>query len=405
MKQRIVFINLHTDWMLLKTSSVYIYKFSAALKHKYLLDYLLNNSGKFEVCNYINDRGFSIIDKGGEKFQKFLSKFGKIENNWILKKNGIDPKRIKIIRNPNEIKVNDIVIIYNIMGNNFRDLNQVKGFKALSMLHFHGKANEDKRAKNAGINLLFNECNLQVTSEIYRKYYELKDIPWVVHPFVFAERFKPIKPFNERKNKAFSVGTITYKTHKEFLDTYGDPCDQPVRKFVKDNPEFFKDTADSYSEDYMEKGDFIEIKPRDIPPVKLYKKVRNRFKGGRQKKYFSFDMVEKFNEYKMHILGEEILGVPGIGFVEGMACGSAYIGLDSPMYRDMGLIPGIHYISYDGSKEGLKQTIEFWQKPENQDKLEKIAKKGCEYVRETFRGTKVAESLIKNILKFNLTSN
>ena len=69
-------------------------------------------------------------------------------------------------------------------------------------------------------------------------------------------------------------------------------------------------------------------------------------------------MVEKFNEYKMCLVGEEILGVPGIGYVEGMACGCAYIGLDSPMYRNLGLIPGVHYISYDGTKEGLRQVIE-----------------------------------------------
>lgn len=399
MKQRIIFINLHTDWMLLLTSSVFIYKFSAALKHKYLLDYLLSQPEKFEVINFLNDKSFSIFDKGGEKLQRILSKFSKWENRWILKKNGIDPKKITVITDPNEIKKDDIIIVYNIMDNNFHDLDKLEGFKAVSLLHFHGKAGEDKRIRESGIDLLFNESNLQESSEIFRRYYDLKEMPWLVHPFVFAERFKPIKPFKERKNKAFSVGTITYKTHKEFLDTYGDPCDQPVRKFVKDNPDFFKDTADSYSEDYMEKGDYIEIKPKDLPPMKLYKKIRNKFKGGRQKKYFSFDMVEKFNEYKMHILGEEILGVPGIGYVEGMACGSAYIGLDSPMYRDLGLIPGVHYISYDGTKEGLKDTIEFWQKPENQEKLEKIANAGCEFVRNKFRGEKVAENLLSKIIE------
>ena len=246
---------------------------------------------------------------------------------------------------------------------------------------------------------MFNETNLQSSSELFRRYYDVPDIPWVAHPFVFAERFKQIKPFSERQNKAFSVGTITYKPHKEFIDTYGDPCDQPVRKFVKDNPEYFKDTIDCYSEDYLEQGDRLEIKPKDLPPVKLYKKIRNRFTMGRQKKYFSFDMVEKFNDYKMHIVGEEILGVTGIGYVEGMACGSAYIGLDSPMYRDLGLSPGVHYISYDGTKEGLRETIEFWQKPENQGELEKIADAGCQFVRENFRGDKVAENLINNIIK------
>ena len=100
----------------------------------------------------------------------------------------------------------------------------------------------------------------------------------------------------------------------------------------------------------------------------------------------------------MHLLGEEILGVPGIGFIEGMACGSAYIGLDSPMYRDFGLIPGVHYIAYDGTKEGLRQTVEYWQRTEKQDELEQIAKTGCEFVRKNFCGPIVAEKLLENLI-------
>ena len=59
-RKRIVFVNLHSDWMLLKTASVYIFKYSAAVKHGYLMKYLLQHP-EYEICNYINDRGFSWI--------------------------------------------------------------------------------------------------------------------------------------------------------------------------------------------------------------------------------------------------------------------------------------------------------------------------------------------------------
>ena len=147
----------------------------------------------------------------------------------------------------------------------------------------------------------------------------------------------------------------------------------------------------------MEDTTLKKVNPKDNPVVRLYKKLYNRFNSGTQKKYFSFDMVEKFNDYKMHLLGEEILGVPGIGYVEGMACGSAYIGLDSPMYRDLGLIPGVHYITYDGTKEGLRQTVEYWQRTENQEKLEEIANNGYEFVHENFKSDTVACSFIKSL--------
>ena len=56
---RVVFINLHSSWMLLKNSAVLIFKNSAALKHKYILDYLLDNP-EIEIATLLNERAFSI---------------------------------------------------------------------------------------------------------------------------------------------------------------------------------------------------------------------------------------------------------------------------------------------------------------------------------------------------------
>lgn len=394
--QRVVFVNLHSDWMLLKSASVYLWKYSAAVKHGYLLNYLLD-SPEYEVCNYINDRGFSALRSNNELFMKFLNLFKMWEYRKTLKVNGIDKDRITVIKRLEDIRPDDIVILYNICSDNYRGMPNVKAFKALSMLHFHGNKKENAIIEEANIQCYFNEVDLSKSSAIFNKYYHVEK-PWVVIPFVFADRFQNLKPFSERQNKCFSTGTITYKLHEEFLSVYGDPCDQPARKFVKDNPEFFKDTVDCYSSDYLEDDPGKKINPKDNPLVKLYKRIYNRTHVGKQKKYYSFNMVEKFNDYKMHLLGEEILGVPGIGFVEGMACGSAYIGLDSPMYRDYGLIPGVHYIAYDGTKEGLRATVEHYQKPENQAELERIAKTGCDFVRENFCGEKIAKELMEKLV-------
>lgn len=390
---RIVFVNLHINWMLVKNSAVLIFKNSAAVKHAYFLNYLLEHP-EYEICNFINDKGFSLYTHGNGSFQWLLDICAKLEQNYVFKKNGISRKRITTITNVKDIRHDDIIIFYNLMQTNYRGLTDANAFKVACMIHFGGGASQYDLIREAGVDSFMCEVNLQKTSELFRRYCTL-DLPWIVHPFVFGERFKNNKPFAERKNKCFSTGTITYKNEEEFLEVYGDPCDQPARKFVKDNPEFFKETVDCYSCDYLEDETGKIIKDADNAIVKLYKRYYNRTHLGKQTKYFSFNMVEKFNDYKMHLLGEEILGVPGIGFVEGMACGSAYIGLDSPMYRDYGLIPGVHYIAYDGTKEGLKSTIEFWQKEENQEELERIAKTGCTFVRENFCGPKVAERLME----------
>lgn len=392
---RIVFVNLHSSWMMVKNSAVLIFKNSAALKHKYILDYLLENP-EIEIASLINDRGFSIFTHGGDRIQKFFNLFAGMEHRWILKKNGIDRKSVTVLRSLSEIRKDDIVLLYNLLSDSFRGMENVEAFKVVSFLHFHGNSTDAARIRKAGASLVFNEVDLSKTCDLYKKYYDLQ-LPWITIPFIPASRFQRIKPFNERKNKAFSVGTITYKTHPEFIDVYGDPCDQPIRKAVKDNPEFFNSTADSYSSDYNEDDTVKKVLPGDNPIKAFYKRTYNRLHNGRQKKYFSFDMVEKFNEYKMHIVGEEILGIPGIGYVEGMACGSAYIGIDSPMYRDLGLIPGEHYIAYDGTKEGLRTTIEYWQRSENQKELERIADNGYRFVRENFDSRKVAENLINEI--------
>lgn len=397
MAQRIVFINLHTSWMLVRNSQVIYFKTSAALKHRYILDYLLN-SNEYEVCNYITEHGFSLVPKGGGILNK-LHCLRFLENKVILKKNGIDSKKITVLTKASEIRPDDIVILYNIIGDrNYEVAADIKGFKVLSMLHFHGRKDENEKIEKADINCYFNEVNLSQTSELFRKYYHVEK-PWIVIPFVFEERFKNIKPFKERQNKCFSTGTITYKEHEEFLSIYENSCDQPARKFVKDNPDFFKDTVDCYSSDYLEDEPGKKYVVGENPLVRLYKKYYNLRHVGKQKKYFSFNMVEKFNAYKMHLVGEEILGVPGIGYVEGMACGSAYIGLDSPMYRDLGLIPGVHYIAYDGTKEGLRATVEYYQQPEHQAELEQIAITGCEFVRNHFCGEEVARILINKIVE------
>lgn len=396
-KKRIVFINLHSDWMLVKAASVYVFKFSAAIKHGYLLKYLLEHP-EYEVCNYINDRGFSWLRTDNEALMKILNLFRFAENRKTMKVNDIHPQKITVLKKITDIRQDDLVILYNICGDNFRGIAGVNAFKALSMLHFHGRANENKVINDAKIDCLFGEVNLQENCELYRRYYHL-NLPWVTHPFVYAERFQNKKPFNERKNMAFATGTITYKTHEEFVTVYGDSCDQPSRKQIKDNPEFFKDTVYCTSSDYLEDNPGKEILPTDNKIIRLYKKIYNRTHVGKQKKYYSFDMVEAFNSYKMCIVGEEILGIPGIGFVEGMACGCAYLGVDSPAYRDWGLVSGEHFIAYDGTKEDLRAKIEYYQKDENQEELERIAKTGCEYVRTHFNGEAVAEKLIRDLIK------
>lgn len=394
---RIVFINLHGNEMLMKTMDKYIFNHSCAIKHNYFLNYLLDNPD-VEVCTFLNDRGFSLMHYGNESIVNALNIFKYAEFKKCLKKNSIDARKITVLKSISEIRPDDIVVAYRHHIEQLRGLEDVEAFKVVSMIHFWGRKDEAAEFKKAKLDCLMSESNLQENSEIFRRYYDF-DGSWVVHPFVYGERFKNMKPFSERKTMCFSTGTVTYRDIPDFVDVYGDPCDQPLRKQIMTHKEELKGFVDCYNSDYNEDSSLKVVNDSDNELVSLYKKFYNKTHVGQQKKYYSFDMVEKFNEYKMCLVGEEVLGIPGIGYVEGMACGCAYIGLDSKMYTDVGLIPGVHYITYDGSIEDLKRVIKYYQMDEHQEELEKIAKAGCEYVRENFRGPVVAEKLLNNLIE------
>lgn len=395
--QRIVFVNLHANEFLLKPLNKYIWGQSCAFKHKYLLEYLLNNPD-VEVCNYINEDGFTLIKSFPEPLMKLLRRFRFWENRVVMKKNNLPKHSITILKKRSQIRPDDIVIGYRHVASSLYDMAQIDAFKVVSMIHFHGEQSDSDAIRKANPDLLMNESDLSHTSEIFRKYYSWYKGDFLTHPFIAAPRFKRIKPFSERENRCFSTGTITYKHHKEFIDTYSDPCDQPARKQILVNAKELEPLCACYNSDYLEDNDVKKYLPSDGFFKHYYKVWYNMTHAGHQKKYFSFDMVEKFNDFKMCLVGEEILGVPGIGFVEGMACGCAYIGQNIGYYEDLGMQDGVHYIGYDGSLEDLKAKITYYQQPENQAKLESIANAGYEFAEKHFRGEKAAEMLLEKII-------
>lgn len=393
--QRIIFVNLHANEFLLKPLSKYIWKQSCAFKHKYFLEYLLNNPD-IEVCNYISKDGFTLIKSFPELLMKLIRPLRFWENRIVMRKNGIPRKKVKVVKKK-DIQPDDIVIGYRNIS--LSDMEQINAFKAVCMLHFHGELSDSERIQKANPNILFNESDLGKCSEIFQRYYGWYKGKFLVHPFVAAPRFKRIKPFAERENRCFSTGTITYKLHPEFLEVYGDSCDQPTRKQILVNKEELKPWVACYNSDYLEDADMKKYLPTDGFFTHYRKVYYNLRHGGQQKKYFSFDMVEKFNEFKMCLVGEEILGVPGIGFVEGMACGCAYIGQTTGFYEDYGMRAGVHYIGYDGTLEDLKAKISYYQQPEHQEELERIANAGYEFAQSHFRGDVVAKELLDKLQK------
>ncbi len=388
---RVVFVNLHGNEFLLKTLNKYIFKQSVAIKHKYILDYLLSRDD-IEVCSYINRRGLSL---SYSTRNRFLQSFRFIEHHIAMWKNGIPQKKVTVLKHESDIRHDDIVIVYQLFEAQFDFKKRPDAFIALSQLHF--TVDQADAMAKLDPDLMYNESDMQKRFIAFDKYFGWFRKQYLVIPFVFAERFKVVKPFAERQNKAVSVGTVTYPSY--IRQYYGTNCLQPARKQVYDNAEELKPWVDCFNSDFLADDKPYNVSKKVGPIRKIINRLHDKFFLGRQKKYYSFDMVEKFNDYKMCVVGEEITGLPGIGFVEGMASGCAYIGQTVGYYEDYGMKEGVHYIGYDGSLDDLKAKISYYQQPEHQQELERIAKAGYEFVRSHFNGTAAAESLLNNLLE------
>ena len=392
--RRIVFVNLHGNEFLVKTLNKILFGQSVAIKHGYILDYLLNRDD-IEVCSYINKRGLAL---SYTTRNPFLQAFRFFEHRWTMRKNGIPQKKIKVLKDESEIRPDDIVVCYAYYHSTQFDWREVPdATRVVCEIHF-GTAHSDK-SRQFDPHALYNESNLQKYSEMWQR-----DLPWftrqfITIPFVPQSRFRVKVPFEQRKNKAVGMGTITYMHN--ITGFYGDSCAQPARRNCRVLAAERNDLIDSFNFDYNEDRQDVKRKPTKNRIISIYRRLYDKIHGGHQKKYYSFDMVDKFNEYRMAVVGEEIMGIPGIGFVEAMACGCAMIGQTKGYYEDYGMQEGVHYIGYDGTKEDIARTIEYWQQARNQDRLAQIAEAGQRFVSENFRPEKIAANLTEQLLKLN----
>lgn len=397
-KQRIVFVNLHSNVFYVKNMSTFIYKLSVATKHRYFLDYLINNPD-IEVCNFINDRGFSMVRNMSPKSMDIINKLFKIYDHWfVMYKNGLWGK-VKAITNVKDIRKDDIVISYIHDLRDMRELEKIDATKAIGVIHINGTKKESDILMNANPTVLFNEFNVVDHSKVFKRNFSWYKGKCITYPFVYASRFQNKVPLADRERKAFSPGTITYIKQPEFLEVYGDYCMQPARKQILDHAKELEPYVACYNSEYLEDFKPVVVSKKIPKFIRIFVGIYNMRHMGQQKKYFSFDMVERYNHFKMFISGEEATGNPGVGFVEGMACGAAYIGNKNiGCYEDYGMKEGVHYIGYDGTLEDLKSKIEYYQRDENQEELERIAKNGYEFALRNFNANSVSRFFLSNLI-------
>lgn len=384
---RLIFIDLHDNLFILKTLDN-ILKFNKlkTYKYRYFLEYILKDTD-IEIVNYI----IQDDDK--------INSFNKLDliSKFTFLANKIKYKRIKNIFDQKEIKKNDILIAWYYFPSHMKMAASLNCYKIIMGQHFI-KLNNYSNFSKYKINMFVSEINLS-ENDFVKRYFNLENVETIIMPYVYGNRFKKTSDIHDRLNKALAIGTLSTVRkggYEEYIKYAKTPWIQPMRGKILANKEKLTKWVDSYIS-YIFENRTLKYNTDDLYITHMFKKIWNYYNGWRQSKYLSFDMVEKFNEYKMFICPEEYVGLPGIGFVEGMACGCAYIGLDHDMYKCMGLIPGVHYISYDGTIRDLVRKIEYYQM--NTEELSIIADNGYHFVRKHFNEKTVAENFLNRLRK------
>ena len=327
---------------------------------------------------------------------------------WIIG-NRISFRRVGLVFSKSELRKHDVLFFMHYGNFTYEDavnaregdalalaLSEVNILKVGHLTHYaYQPVIGASNLKKLGARLFVAENNLLANSNFYQKYFGYLNAKFWCLPFIAADRFQDYTAFRKRSNKLVATGSITFKiTDPDFVEFYQTDELQPLRRAIYERAGDYSAELDSMLSDLnasrtTSKGNVGSSVTR----------VFRRFMKNPQHSYYGKNIVDIYNSYMMFAVPEEVCDLPGIGVVEGMACGCAFFGLDSPMYRDLGMIPGIHYVAHNGTLTDLIEKIRYYQKPEHLDSLELIARNGCKLVNEHFRKEFVYSEFISRLEK------
>lgn len=379
----------------------------AVIKYTYVLDYYIKDTHR-NIAFLIDGTRSSFNELGFHC--RFLPKFfAYVELQFWLLINGVNPFRHAVYFDVRRLNsADDVIFTYSFTtldefsrNNNDMQFSAYDGLLVNHLTHyFCGTRAVSNRLRAIKRLFLVAENNL-AHNRFFKHYFP--DIHAVhIVPFAYAERFQNYKPFKKRLPRCFAIGSVSRPRYAEFIKYFGQGVAlHPMRQTLYDKQNELRDYIDCYIQSYDDMRTIRDILPADSARTKLIKKylpsfLVEKFVPNYTKQYFNYNIVEKYNEYQMFISPEEIIGLPSINAIEGMACGSAFIGIDDPMYTDIGLRPGVHYVAYrENDMSDLIEKIQYYRA--HPDALEKIAHAGGEFTREHFSRQKVAEILWRDL--------
>jgi hypothetical protein len=341
--------------------------------HKYIIELLIEKQVHclyFDPISLIGDRN---VVKNILNLYNTISQLNEISIPW---------DQIEIITTTRELnKKCDILLNFNSHLGESQFPKHLKNFNGIKIFHVNDyfwnrpASVLNKYFEDNGIDFLMGYARHDVHCEYFKKSFP-KYIGKVISvPFGFSDRFVEYKSFDQRISKCLAVGSVN-----------------PLRP-LQSSKENFIESASFYPDEawfhkfrrmlVLKKNHLAYIVDSMLPEFPDYKD-------------FKYDLVEKFNSYKMFVSDESIFKFPPAKYFEGPASGAVLVCSDHQCNKDLGFIDGENCIMHqEFDLIDFEEKIRFYIK--NDDELNKIQKQGTRFVREKYNHKSIANSLISEI--------
>lgn len=187
-------------------------------------------------------------------------------------------------------------------------------------------------------------------NKYFQRYFGWYNKPVLVLPFAVGSRFLNRKSWFTRDTKAVATGSFhdlrleqPARKYIDFISTTGENTYHPVRLALYQRADQLDSSVNCKVSPYRQYGQ------------SWLSRMLSHFRVA-QKKYFSIDIVDLYNQHRYAVVGEELSGFPALGAFEAMACGCVLFGQPS-YYVGLGLEPFFHYIPYEGQVEKLPKML------------------------------------------------
>ena len=326
---------------------------NSANKYEKLIDHIIEK----EKC-------FNIYIDSFNNAQSILNDIKKIIFKFIYLRlwcgiNSIPYSKLNVVFDINKIEKNSFLFLFGFgvfWGDNEELMNKRRVLNKLFIndnvhlivhfSHYQWSVKEfSSNLKLVNPAILICENDLMKNSPFFKQHFSWFKKTFLTVPFFIKDKFVHKRIFSERLPKCVIFGTLAPPMlDKDFVDFFGTDELHPIRRKCYESKDINKDLIETLI----------------FPAPNRFDKHSHSKEKLKETKMWNIDIVNLYNNYMMFIVPEENGNIPGIGFMEGMICGSVFLGSNKKIYDEYGLIPFKDYILFDGTYNGLITKIEYY---------------------------------------------